>query len=268
MSGWILFDSGNRTGLENMQLDDWLARSWFPETRQPVFRLYGWSPHTLSLGFHQSTDDVDTAALSRAGFGIVRRPTGGRAIFHADEITYSVVMDATRLSVDDVYKCVSRVLVTGLRAAGFDVRFTGTTEKLSSHYRDPSSVSCFTASTEYEIQLNGRKVVGSAQRRYSREDGGITALQHGSILTGPQHHRLIEFLKTGHATKLKLENIMLRSSTDLSEAFGMPVDRPKIKACLQEAVMRDLANGNHEVYNHSYFSSRMKASMHIQEYLI
>ncbi len=260
MSVWIFVDSGDRSGSENMQLDDWLARSWFSETRQPIFRLYGWSPHMLSLGFHQSVDEVDTVALARAGYGLIRRPTGGRAVFHADEITYSVIMDATRMSVDNIYERISRVLVSGLRSAGFDVAFAGAKKNVLSHYRDQMSVSCFTASTQYEIQLNGRKVVGSAQRRYYREDGGITALQHGSILTGPEHHKLVEFLNIDDDAKHNLRKIMRRSSTDLSESNNARLDRSRINSFLKEAVLRDLANGRFEECSHSYVSSRMKES--------
>lgn len=254
---WIVFDSGPRTGIENMQLDEWLARSWFPDTKQPVFRLYGWSPYTLSLGYHQPENDIDPEKVSKAGYGLVRRPTGGRAVLHAEEITYSVIMDATRLNVDAIYERVSSVLVSGLQAAGYAVRFAGTKQNFSSLYRDKKSVSCFTASSEYEIQLNGRKVVGSAQRRYVREDGGVTALQHGSILTGPKHRELVNFLTVDNTLKQKLRNVMERSSTNLSENGARDIDSSHIKSALINAVITELAGYDYKEYDHSYFISRM-----------
>jgi lipoyl(octanoyl) transferase len=257
MSPWIILDSGSRTGYENMHLDEWFARSWFPETKQPVFRLYGWSPYTLSLGYHQSEDDIDIENLFKSGYDFVRRPTGGRAVFHAQEITYSVVLDATRSSVDEIYERISRVLVTGLKSAGYDVAFAGTKQNFSSLYRDKKSVSCFTASSEYEIQLNGRKLVGSAQRRYARPDGGVTALQHGSILTGPAHHQLLDFLTLHDQLKLKLSEVMKRSSTDLTENGTREVDISRIKSLLTDAVINELAGGEYEKYDHDFFISQM-----------
>ena len=257
---WIFIDSGNRSGPENMQLDEWLARTWFPETQQPVFRVYGWSPYTLSLGFHQSVNDVDVEALHREGYELVRRPTGGRAVFHAEEITYSVVLDATRQSVNDVYERISRALVSGFKNAGYNVEFAGTRQNFSEHYKKTSSISCFTASSEYEIQLEGRKLVGSAQRRYTREDGGVTALQHGSILTGPQHLHLVDFLNIDDEAKRRLNDIMRRKSTDLLEYKSVRFDREHIISHIKEAAMTDLAHGNYREHSHTYFQSRMHES--------
>ncbi len=264
----IFFDSGDRKGLENMQLDEWLARSWFPATRQPVFRLYGWSPYALSLGFHQSIDDVHLDALKRGGYDIVRRPTGGRAVFHAEEITYSVVMDATRLSVNDIYERVSRTLVEGLNAVGYNVMFAGTKQDFNTLYKEKKSVSCFTASSEYEIQLGGRKLVGSAQRRYTREDGGSTALQHGSILTGKKHLQLVDFIRVDDDVKKRIKRTMEQSSTDLSEFTACRLDLPAVKSSIKEAVINNLANGTYEERPHSFFISEMEKRAITPEHVI
>lgn len=265
---WIFIDSGDRNGLENMQLDEWLARSWFQETRQPVFRLYGWSPFALSLGFHQSINDVNVDALKQEGYDLVRRPTGGRAVFHAEEITYSIVLDATRLSVNDVYKRVSRALVAGLNSIGYDVTFAGTKQDFNTLYKDKKSVSCFTASGEYEIQYGGRKLVGSAQRRYAREDGGITALQHGSILTGKKHLQLVDFLRINDETKKRLKSKMEQSSTDLSDSGADRIDFSGIKSSIKETVLNYLANGEYEERPHSFFISGMRERAIITEYTL
>ncbi len=264
----MFFDSGDRKGLENMQLDEWLALSWFPETRKPVFRLYGWSPFALSLGFHQSINDVHVDALKREGYDLVRRPTGGRAVFHAEEITYSIIQDATHLSVNDVYERVSRTLVAGLTSIGYDVTFAGTKQDFNTLYKDKKSVSCFTASSEYEIQLGGRKLVGSAQRRYAREDGGITALQHGSILTGKKHLQLVDFLRIDDEARIKLKTKMEQSSTDLSECGVNRVDLSGIKSSMKEAVINNLANGEYEERPHSFFISGMKDRAFMTEQLL
>jgi lipoyl(octanoyl) transferase len=255
---WVYLDSGNRTGLENMKIDQWLASSWYSETHTPVFRLYGWSPPALSLGFHQPVTDVDTDALKRAGYDLVRRPTGGRAVLHADEITYSIIMDATRLSVEDMYERISRVLVSGLRYAGYDVTFSPSKVNLKARYEELHSVSCFTVSSQHEIQLGGRKLVGSAQRRYARTDGGVTALQHGSILTGPAHSKLVEFLAMDDAMKRNIHEAIQRSSIDLSQCREVPFDQSRIKTSVKDAILRELAGNRYEEIEHDYIISRIK----------
>jgi lipoate-protein ligase A len=255
---WIFLDSGAGSGSENMQLDEWLAREWFPETRRPVFRLYGWRPWTLSLGYHQSEGTIDEGALRRDGFELVRRPTGGRAVFHAEEITYSIVMDAGRMNVNGVYETISRALAEGLQTAGYDVSFSAAQPDLAQLYRQPGSIPCFTVSSRHEIQIGGRKLVGSAQRRYLRGDGGATVLQHGSILTGPAHRRLVDYLAVGEEIKSRLRGAIERSTTDLARCGSAPVDEAAVKAHLRDAVARELCGGAYEPNDHSFFMNAMR----------
>ncbi len=265
MTPWIFVDSGFRSGTENMQLDDWLARYWFSETRQPVFRLYRWSPYTLSLGYHQHYGDVDIGKLNDAGFDLVRRPTGGRAVFHAEEITYSIVMDATGKRVDEVYEIISRVLASALQAAGYEVEFAAGNQNFSDFYRKKHSVSCFTASSDYEIQIAGRKLVGSAQRRYARPDGGVTALQHGSILTGPSHQQLVDFLTIDDSHRQKLKKIIRQSSIDLSELSTKPVEYDLLKKHLKDSAMKHLAGGYFDDFDHESFTAKMNENVYNPE---
>jgi len=258
MGKWIYLDSGARSGQENMQLDEWLARHWYTETRRPVFRLYAWNPFAISLGYHQAIEDINRAAANSAGYDVVHRPTGGRAVLHANEITYSIVLDATDKSVNDIYAHVSRVLVSGLRKAGFDVTFAGYNSEFSKKYRDKSNTTCFSISSEYEIQHNGRKLVGSAQRRYHRPDGGITALQHGSILTGPEHYRLTDFLRINESRKQRMKKLLQDSSTDLSQSRSAPIDEPQLKKIIKETAMLDLSDNVYEERDHAFFISQMK----------
>jgi lipoyl(octanoyl) transferase len=243
---WIFVDSGAQPGSVNMEFDRWLAREWFVRMRRPVFRLYSWAPPALSIGFHQSLDDIDRERLQAAGYDLVKRPTGGRAILHAEEITYSVVLDASDTGIDRLYEKISTVLVTGLRAAGYDVSFSGNRPHFPSLYRTEGSIPCFSISSEFEIQMKGRKLVGSAQRRYARPDGGITALQHGSILTGPLHKKLADFVRVGETARAGIREQIERATIDLSEATR-PVDEIRVKECLIQAAQSELAGGEFEV---------------------
>ncbi len=141
----------------------------------PILRVYSWERPTLSLGRHQRESDVDFEALSELGIGCVRRPSGGRAVLHFHEVTYSVVFprwsEEYSMKTMELYGKLSEILMRGLKKLGFDV------EMASGRGWTPKNPSCFSSGARGEIKINGRKVVGSAQFRTEN-----FALQHGSIL--------------------------------------------------------------------------------------
>jgi lipoate-protein ligase A len=144
----------------------------------PVLRLYSWAPPCLSIGYHQLLDETcDESYCENAGIDVVRRPTGGKAVLHADELTYSVVarQDLTPfsgLTLMGTYALIAQALAQGLRAAGLEVSFGGRGLPPSPKGGAP----CFLLPSEKEITVGGRKVVGSAQLR-----GARAFLQHGAI---------------------------------------------------------------------------------------
>jgi lipoate-protein ligase A len=156
-----------------MALDEALmarARS----TGEWVLRVYSWSAPTLSLGRHQAACRAyEPRVLAAAGVGVVRRPTGGRAILHDREVTYSVTAPATDAgALGESYDRINRLLVEGLRALGADVEIARTTRVSA-----PDLTPCFELPSPGELVAGGRKLAGSAQWR---ENGAL--LQHGSIL--------------------------------------------------------------------------------------
>jgi lipoyl(octanoyl) transferase len=221
---WTFIDSGFLPGEENMRQDVALAEALRTGAGTPVLRVYGWKPHAVSLGYNQRRHDFDEEKCRREGIDIVRRPTGGRAILHADELTYSVVMEAGGKNVNDVYAAISLALIEGLRSMGAAVEYATSQPDLPHLYRQQTSIPCFASSARYEIQYHGKKLVGSAQRRYSREDGSDVVLQHGSILLGPEHRRLHSLLATGDAdvTATILEDLR-NKTTELGTILGRTV---------------------------------------------
>jgi len=181
---WRLLLSPAMTGADNMALDEALmlrAR----DTGEWTLRVYGWSRPTLSLGRNQvARGGYDLDALYRRGIDIVRRPTGGRAILHEREVTYSVTghVDAAG-DLRESYGRINRLLVEGLRSLGVPaavVARPSRTERSDSHHQAidrPGLVPCFDHPSPGEITLDGRKLAGSAQWR---SEGAF--LQHGSIL--------------------------------------------------------------------------------------
>lgn len=165
-----------RTGAENMQFDsDLLENSIQNQLSEPIFRLYGWVPACVSLGRNQKDDFVDNELLKKYNIDIVRRLTGGRALLHDNEITYSYVCPVECLkngeNVVESYKEISQILIDGFKKLGIELNFGGE-RKLQGH-RDY----CMLVSTGADLCYQGRKLIGSAQ---FRKNGYI--LQHGSIL--------------------------------------------------------------------------------------
>lgn len=174
-----------------MAADQFLTKQMAVDPK-PVMRVYHWRPWCISLGYHQKADCIDLDRCREGGIDVVRRQTGGRAVFHAEEITYSVVLPAGESvapSVSQTYEQISQGLAAGLKKLGVPAEFQKRRIDLKSHYEKKISASCFSAAALHEIVVRGRKLVGSAQRRMP---AGI--LQHGSILIGPAHHRLFRYM--------------------------------------------------------------------------
>ena len=176
-------------GAENMARDEALMRACAHGAR-PTLRLYGWKRPTLSLGAHQPGSDADLRACRERGVDLVRRPTGGGAVLHHLEVTYSV---SGRLgeaplpsSVLGIYDRISEALVAGLGRLGVGAEAV----RASSRGRAPAD--CFKAQSAREIVVHGRKLVGSAQVRRK----GVF-LQHGSVLLDLDRALLAIVLRPG-----------------------------------------------------------------------
>ena len=140
-------------------------------------RLYRWAPSCLSFGRNEpALRRYDRAAITRLGLDTVRRPTGGRAVWHADELTYAVAAPAATFgSLPDAYRRIHETLAAALRALGFGASLAGTPARGAG----VDAGACFASPAGGEVMIGGRKAVGSAQLR----EGGAF-LQHGSILLG------------------------------------------------------------------------------------
>ncbi len=165
-----------KTGLENMQTDLGLLEKAISEKlKEPIFRLYGWSPACVSLGRNQKDDFLDKDFLKSQKIDVVRRITGGRALLHNDEITYSFICPIEYLKNGDnvtaSYKEISQILINGLKKLGIELEF-GTQKAVRTKFDY-----CMLLSTGADLCYKGKKLIGSAQ---CRKEGYI--LQHGSIM--------------------------------------------------------------------------------------
>lgn len=207
-----------------MEYDESLARTLASGSGSPTIRLYGWRPPAISLGWNQIGDDIDRERASAAGIDIVRRPTGGRAILHCDELTYSVTMRVRGKNILAVYDEISRALVAGLKYLGAPVSIEKSQPHFPSLYQSASAVACFSSTGRYEITHNGKKLVGSAQRRFAAGNGEEVALQHGSILLDSGHTRIVDFLRSPSADqRTALRRTLDEKTTDLSSILRRTV---------------------------------------------
>lgn len=192
---------------------------------QPVLRFYGWNPATLSLGYAQSYDKEVNEAVCRAeGIDIVRRPTGGRAVLHQYELTYSVIAPEQDPNVSgtvtESYLKISKALLAGFQALGIPAEMS-----MGGAAKEASTAACFDAPSWYELVVNGRKLVGSAQ---VRKEGIL--LQHGSILLHFDADLLFRLLKfpTEEIRDRLLKGFKAKACA-LDEVWNRPFDREELE---------------------------------------
>lgn len=204
-----------------MNYDEALAVKLQRNQISPTIRIYGWNPWAISLGYNQKDSDINYQKCEDDGIDVVRRATGGRAILHAHEVTYSVVMYAEGRSISEIYSDISNALVAGLQSIHPGIEMEMSQPHFPTLYRKAESFPCFSSSARYEIQINGRKLVGSAQRRFTSQDFPEVVLQHGSILLGPQHKRLTAYFNNTDTESIrKIESDFDQKTIDLETAAG------------------------------------------------
>jgi lipoate-protein ligase A len=216
---WRLLITSPASGDWNMAVDEAILESAGRGDSLPTLRLYAWDPPCLSLGYAQPYADVDLARLKERGWDVVRRPTGGRAILHADELTYAVAGQASHPilagNVLESYNRLARVISQALKSLGLPV------EMKEREVGDGTSTNpvCFEVPSTYEITVDGRKLVGSAQAR--RKDG---VLQHGSLPLSGDLTRIIQVLAFPEEDdRMDAAYRLLERATTAGAVRGLPV---------------------------------------------
>ena len=197
-------------GAWNMAVDEHLFRLAGRSTRT-FLRFYSWERPTASLGYSQDASRVvDTAFCAARGIDVVRRMTGGKLVLHDREVTYAVASSETSVftaALRDSYRLISRALLEGLAALGLAARLSETAPPAYAKGTMP----CFAFAARDEIEIGGRKIVGSAQKRT-----GDLFLQHGSIPVEKDEALLAAVARPGESPESP-------GMTSLAEALGRPV---------------------------------------------
>ena len=216
-STWRLIKNSPAKGAWNMAVDQAILESVYTGDSMPTLRLYAWEPACLSLGHVQPYAEVDTEALKENGWDIVRRPTGGRAILHVDELTYAVIAPQSEPRVKggvlQSYLRLSQALLRALQILGLAPE--ANEKSAVSDPKQPNPV-CFEAPSNYEITVNGKKLVGSAQAR--RKEG---ILQHGTLPLHGDLTRVIAALKfKDDADRERASQRLLAHATTVESVLG------------------------------------------------
>ena len=220
MDTWRLLLTPPARGAWNMAVDEALLESVGRGASLPVLRLYAWQPPCLSLGYAQPFTDVDLPRLKERGWELVRRPTGGRAILHTDELTYSVIAppDEPRLAgtLLESYNHLAQALLAALRLLGLPVEMQ---ERSAASQAGNTNPVCFEAPSTYEITVGGKKLVGSAQAR--RKEG---ILQHGSLPLSGDLARITQALVfPDEAARARAAERLLARAATVESVLGRPV---------------------------------------------
>ena len=237
---WRFINSGYLDGATNMAIDVALARCMFSTSHYPILRIYGWNPPAISLGYHQKLEDIDLPKCERDGIDVVYRPTGGRAILHADELTYSVILPKSSRyyfkEISKVYEVISLCLTSALKQLNLNVKFERARVTPANFSRGELSTMCYASTIQHEISYEGKKLVGSAQRRFDH-----VVLQHGSILIGPKHLDLVNYLVNGEPQRQTRIRDFLKSKTVcLNDINNTPVSFSTLSGVIKTGFENEL----------------------------
>jgi lipoate-protein ligase A len=241
---WLFINSGSNTGRYNMDYDLQLAKNCKDD--EIVLRLYKWDPFCISLGANQSPDSINSKLANQDNIDVVIRPTGGRAVLHAEELTYSVVYPLDFFSsAKDIYCQINLAILKGLKI--YDNRLSSF--ELENHqpdfseiYKQENNAVCFAVSAKSEIKYSGKKIVGSAQRKFEK-----VVLQHGSILCGPFHNKITHYLNVRDEIKEEIKKEIEENTIELGSILNEKIDYSRLTL--------SLCKGFEEHYNMSFSNS-------------
>lgn len=220
---WRLIDSGTTSAFCNMAIDEAIF-CCFPTVRQPTLRFYQWSPPALSIGYFQPMAQINARICQKRGYGLVRRPTGGRAVLHNSELTYSFVhsIDGMPGTISKSYRNISQALVLGLKKLGLLAELSRVKDK-------GNTPACFDSPARFEIKIGGKKVIGSAQTRRKE-----ALLQQGSIPLRVDVDELLSLLKIeGENTKRKTREVLKNKAAGLEDFAGERIEITDLKCAIK-----------------------------------
>ncbi|MDD2850812.1 MAG: biotin/lipoate A/B protein ligase family protein [Desulfuromonadaceae bacterium] len=224
MNAWRLLDTGTLPAALNMGIDMALLELHARGVSPPTLRFYQWNPPAISLGYFQRRHSIDLAACSEMGLDVVTRPTGGHAVLHENDLTYSVIAGAAEgipVKLADAYKLLGDGLVKGFRLIGLE------TVRAGNNLTAPETDICFMRFAAGDILHNGKKFAGSALTLK-----GSSMLQHGSVVLDSQRDRWATVVNLKDRSHEEFNQHLASRTTSLGEISGQKVNPSELKAAL------------------------------------
>ncbi|WP_420826803.1 lipoate--protein ligase family protein [Chengkuizengella sediminis] len=242
---WRFIQSDVYSSAENMAIDEAILLAHSEGKVPPTLRFYGWDPATLSIGYFQKSEEIDFDAVKENGIGFVRRQTGGRAVLHDQELTYSMIVSedypGLPKTVNEAYRVLSQGLLFGFKSLDLKAEMVNlATEEENQKYEAASSSACFDSPSWYELVVEGRKIAGSAQ---TRQKGVV--LQHGSILLELDIDLIFDLLRYSNPKiKERLKQSFAKKAVainDLRRDLSLePVSLSEVDAAFKKGIAKGL----------------------------
>lgn len=198
----------------NMAVDEALLEGSRRAGECCVLRFYSWKPACVSLGYFQKIKEVDLEKCTLYGIDCVRRLTGGQAVFHDDELTYSLIAKIdSNTTVTELFKKINKTILHGLEKIGIKAELFENKSCFTGKFPDEKKSICFSSPANYEVKVGGRKILGSAQAKR-----GKFILQHGSLPISIDREKLYDLFKFRNEEEklktIKFSNLMITSIRD------------------------------------------------------
>lgn len=224
---WRFIDTGADDAFLNMAIDEAMFDAHLQGLCPPTLRVYRWGPPGISLGYFQNLPRaIQASRCAELGIDIVRRLTGGRAILHDDELTYSVVTSeeyGCPKSLVESYWLINQGLIAAYDILGLEVG-------LEVHPREPSSGACFSSAGLADLTFQGRKVCGSAQYRK-----GNVLLQHGSLPISVDAQSFFSMLQfSSNEARYRAQDKFGKKAVSLNEIAGNTIGREELKQAIYD----------------------------------
>jgi lipoate-protein ligase A len=238
-ASWRLLITPPLDGATNMAIDEAILQALAEGHGQPTLRLFQWEPPCLSLGYNQHWHELDEAACQRLGYTWTRRPTGGKAILHTDEATYSLIIsqDDPRIQggIVESYRVLSLGLLKSLERLGVEAVQAAEANEASNSSAGSQGPVCFDTPSRYEITWQGKKLIGSAQLRRKK-----IVLQHGTLPLRGNLNRILDVLNFSDAERAEQKELLPHRATTLEQVLGKVVPFAEAAAALADGFAQQL----------------------------
>jgi lipoate-protein ligase A len=236
---WRLLITPPLDGATNMAIDEAILHTLADGDGIPTLRFFQWEPPCLSLGYNQHWQEIDETACQRLGYTWTRRPTGGKAILHTDEVTYSLIIPQTDSRIQggivESYRILSFGLLRGLAKLGVQANQAQREEITANARSHKGGPVCFDTPSRYEITWQGKKLIGSAQLRRR----GII-LQHGTLPLHGDMNRILAALNFS-AEELALQAELLpQRAVTLAQVLGKELSFAQVTPALMAGFAEQL----------------------------